>query len=61
MTGKKKLSGYQNRKRALLKDKKELIALKKCRKIQDMFLEKTSTVEGNYTIYINTYYLHYII
>ncbi|XP_029347739.1 uncharacterized protein LOC100568464 isoform X2 [Acyrthosiphon pisum] len=45
MTGKKKLSGYQNRKRALLKDKKELIAIKKCRKIQDMFLEKTSTVE----------------
>ncbi|CAI6376866.1 unnamed protein product [Macrosiphum euphorbiae] len=45
MTGKKKLSGYQNRKRALLKDKKELIAIKKCRKIQDMFLKKTSTVE----------------
>lgn len=50
MTGKKKLSGSQNRKQALLKHKKQLNVIKKCKNIQDMFGEKTSTVESKYTL-----------
>lgn len=50
MTGKKKLSGFQNRKKTLLKHKNELNVINKCRRIQDMFREKTSTVESKYTL-----------
>lgn len=50
MTGKKKLSGYENRKKTLLKAKNQLMVINKCRKIEDMFREKTSTVESKYTL-----------
>lgn len=50
MTGKKKLSGYENRKLSLLKAKNQLKVINKCRKIEDMFREKTSTVESKYTL-----------
>lgn len=33
------------------KQKNELNVINKCRKIQDMFREKTSTVESKYTPY----------
>lgn len=59
MTGKKKLSGYENRKLSLLKAKNQLKVINKCRKIEDMFREKTSTVESKYTY--TTIYLIYII
>lgn len=46
MTGRKKLSGYQYRKQALLKDKKNDDIVKKCKNIQNMFNKKT--VESKY-------------
>lgn len=50
MTGKKKLSGSQYRKQALIKRKKQLNVIQKCKKIQDLFGEKTLTVESKYTL-----------
>jgi len=48
MTEKNKSCGHQNRKPTLLKHKKQLNVINKCRKIQDMFREKISTVESKY-------------
>lgn len=61
MTDKKKLSVQQNHKQTLIKDKKQLNVVNKCRNIQDMFRARTSTVDSKYLLYnINyTYNLQY--